>query len=87
MFGAPVAQADHVAHAVRAALGEFNARQREAGGPALCIGVGIDCGKMVAGSVGSPERMECTVIGNVVNERSLPRHGQQMEGCDSQADH
>jgi class 3 adenylate cyclase len=76
VFGAPVPQADHARRAVRAALGmrgalaEFNARQQEAGSPALRIGIGIDCGDMVAGSVGSPERMEYTVIGDVVNVAS-----------------
>jgi adenylate cyclase len=70
VFGAPVPQADHTRRAVRAALSEFNARQREAGEPTLRIGVGIDCGEMVAGSVGSPERMEYTVIGDVVNVAS-----------------
>lgn len=76
IFGAPVPQTDHVQRAVRAALGvraalsEFNLRQRGAGGPALRIGIGIDCGEMIAGSVGSPERMEYTVIGDVVNVAS-----------------
>jgi len=76
IFGAPVPQTDHVQRAVRAAQGmraallEFNARQREAGEPTLRIGMGIDCGEMVAGSVGSPERMEYTVIGDVVNVAS-----------------
>jgi class 3 adenylate cyclase len=76
IFGAPVPQSDHVQRAVRAALGiraalsEFNRRQREGGGPTLRIGIGIDCGEMVAGSVGSPERMEYTVIGDVVNVAS-----------------
>jgi len=76
IFGAPVPQTDHVQRAVRAALGMraalsgFNLRQRGVGGPALRIGIGIDCGEMVAGSVGSPERMEYTVIGDVVNVAS-----------------
>jgi adenylate cyclase len=76
IFGAPVPQTDHVQRAVRAALGmraalsEFNLRQRRVGGPALRIGIGIDCGEMIAGSVGSPERMEYTVIGDVVNVAS-----------------
>jgi adenylate cyclase len=55
---------------MRTALAEFNAQQHEAGEPTVRIGVGIDCGEMVAGSVGSPERMEYTVIGDVVNVAS-----------------
>ena len=73
VFGAPVPLSNHVQRAVRAALGmraalcEFNARQREKHGPTLRIGLGIHKGEMVAGSVGSPDRMEYTVIGDVVN--------------------
>jgi len=76
VFGAPVPQDNHArravraALAIRAALSEFNAQQLQAGGPALRIGIGIDCGEMVAGSVGCPERMEYTVIGDVVNVAS-----------------
>ncbi len=76
IFGAPVPQTDHAQRAVRtargirAALSEFNERQREAGEPTLRIGVGIHCGEMVAGSIGCPRHMEYTVIGDVVNVAS-----------------
>ena len=73
VFGAPVPAEDHVARAVRAAVGvraalaELNARARAEGRVELRIGIGIHTGEMVAGSVGSPDRMEYTVIGDVVN--------------------
>ncbi|UQA55711.1 adenylate/guanylate cyclase domain-containing protein [Polyangium aurulentum] len=73
VFGAPVPAEDHVARAVRAALGvraalaELNARELAEGRVELRIGIGIHTGEMVAGSVGSPDRMEYTVIGDVVN--------------------
>lgn len=73
VFGAPVPLSDHTRRAVRAALGmraalcEFNVQQHERHGPALRFGLGIHSGKMVAGSIGSPDRMEYTVIGDVVN--------------------
>jgi adenylate cyclase len=76
VFGAPVPQADHAERAVRAALGmrqalaAFNARESAEGRVPLRIGVGISCGEMVAGSVGTPNRMEYTVIGDVVNVAS-----------------
>ncbi len=76
VFGAPIMLADHTRCAVRAALGlraalaQFNAQQQASGGPLLEIGMGIDTGEVVAGSVGSPNRMEYSVIGDTVNTAS-----------------
>jgi len=73
VFGAPVPEEDHARHAARAALGvraalsSFNEREVSEGRTALRVGIGVHTGEMVAGSVGSPERMEYTVIGDVVN--------------------
>ena len=76
VFGVPVLQEDHIERAVRAslkmrsALAEFNDRQKTNGRHHLDIGIGIHSGEMVAGNVGSPQRMEYTVIGDVVNMAS-----------------
>lgn len=76
VFGAPVPRTDHAARAVRSALGmraalaAFNAREGAEGRPPLRIGIGVSSGEMVAGSVGTPDRMEYTVIGDVVNVAS-----------------
>ncbi|MFQ5354988.1 MAG: adenylate/guanylate cyclase domain-containing protein [Mariprofundaceae bacterium] len=76
VFGVHTAQDDHASRAVRAALkmraslASFNVDQKKQGHPVLKIGIGIHCGKMVAGSVGSQERMEFTVIGDTVNMAS-----------------
>jgi len=76
VFGVPTAQQNHIQHAVlaavhmREALHEFNQEQQKNGRPFITIGIGIHCGKMVAGSVGSQDRMEFTVIGDVVNTAS-----------------
>ncbi len=73
VFGAPVPAPDHAERAARAALGvraalaSFNEREVAEGRAAVRIGIGVHTGEMVAGSVGSPDRMEYTVIGDVVN--------------------
>ncbi|MEZ5383740.1 MAG: adenylate/guanylate cyclase domain-containing protein [Microthrixaceae bacterium] len=65
IFGAPLAQPDHAARALAAAahLPEALAAT-EAGHHA---GVGVATGEALAGYVGTPERYEFTVIGDVVN--------------------
>jgi adenylate cyclase len=73
IFGAPVAQADHEAHAVRAGLRlreltDMLGRRREAEGKApLAIGIGINSGPAVAGNMGSARRLNYTVLGASVN--------------------
>jgi class 3 adenylate cyclase len=74
VFGTPLnPAADHAARAVRAARGmlaalvAFNADQAQRGEPTLRIGIGLATGPVVAGNVGSEERLEYTVIGNTVN--------------------
>jgi adenylate cyclase len=71
MFGAPIAQADHArraidtAKAMQAALEDLNARQ-VAPRP-LQIRVALHSGLAIAGDIGSQQRLEYTVIGDVVN--------------------
>lgn len=73
VFGALQPLPNHAIHATRAALAvrdvlaSFNAQQRAFKEPELCIGMGISAGEMVAGTIGSPDRMEYTVIGDTVN--------------------
>ncbi len=63
---------DAVAAAIgmREALGRYNAELRERRLPELSFGVGIHCGTVVAGLVGSDELLEFTVMGDVVNVAS-----------------
>lgn len=72
VFNAPVKTPDHATCAVRAglemlaALAEFNAAQRRGQTP-LRMGIGIHTGPVVAGIIGSAERMEYRVVGDTVN--------------------
>jgi adenylate cyclase len=71
IFGTPLLQTDHAVHAVTAAtrmleeLRRFNAEEGQAS--PLQIGIGIASGPVVAGNVGSPERLDYTVLGDTVN--------------------
>jgi adenylate cyclase len=73
VFGSPEPDPAHHEHAVRAAL-EMQAvlawlnATRGARGARICqVGIGIHCGEVVQGFVGTVDRMEFTVIGDVVN--------------------
>ncbi len=76
VFGAPIGTGDDEFNAVRAALAmqgsnEALNREREAQGrPVIHLGIGIDTGEVSAGYIGSPQRMEYTVIGDRVNTAS-----------------
>lgn len=73
VFGAPIRHEDHSLRAVRTALamqagvaGLSQRRVREGKEP-ITVGVGVSAGEVVAGTVGTEERMEYTVIGASVN--------------------
>jgi adenylate cyclase len=73
VFGAPVTQEDHARRAVAAAtrmrieMATFNAIRAGRGDKPLAIGVGINSGVAVAGNMGSANRMNYTVVGDMVN--------------------
>ena len=73
VFGAPEADNDHAFHAISCALLmqkliEHENSQREAAGQhPVRFRVGINTGSMLAGNMGSHERMEYTVVGDTVN--------------------
>jgi adenylate cyclase len=73
VFGAPVAHAGHADQAVGAALEmqsrleAWNAGRRAHGMTELRHGIGIHSGTVVAGNIGSSERMSYTLVGDAVN--------------------
>jgi adenylate cyclase len=76
VFGAGSAATTHTDDAVAAGcsmlrrLELFNADLVSANEAPLGIGIGINTGRAIVGSIGSSERMEFTVIGNTVNVAS-----------------
>lgn len=75
VFGAPLEQSDHADRAMASAremlerrLPAFNDWMRERGvKDGFQIGIGLNSGPVMAGNIGSRERMEYTTIGDTVN--------------------
>ena len=72
-FGAPQAHGDDPERAVLAALemrdrlGELEDRWQELAKTSLRIGIALHTGQAVVGNIGSPRKMDYTVIGDTVN--------------------
>ena len=89
LYGAPVDQPDHADRALAASremmgprLERFNAWLRDEGlGEGLRMGIGLNTGKVMAGNVGSAQRLEYTAIGDTTNTAS------RLEGLTKGRDH
>jgi len=73
VFGAPVAQADHAALSVEAAIAmhaaqhELNARWQSEGKEPFGLGIGLSTGLVAAALLGSEDRLEYSLVGDTVN--------------------
>ena len=73
VFGAPLAQKDHATHAVAAACAMHRAQAavnddwRVQGLPEFGLGIGLSSGRVAAALLGSEERLEYSLVGDVVN--------------------
>ncbi len=52
------------------ALEDLNRESAVRGGPTLRMGVGVNTGELVLGTVGAQDRLQCTVVGDCVNMAS-----------------
>ena len=76
LFGAPFDTGADARLAIEASLemqtknAELNLNRIERGWPTFEIGIGVNTGEVIAGYVGSPDRMDFTVLGDHVNVAS-----------------
>jgi len=89
VFGLPLPREDDADRSVRAGismlqeLDRFNAARKERGMMAIDMGLGINTDEIVSGNIGSPKRMNYTVIGDGVNlaarlETACKQYGAKM---------
>ena len=73
VFGAPRPDPQHAYHAAACAVlmqhlaSELNRRREAAGEPPVYLRIGVNSGDMLAGVLGSQQRVEYTVVGDAVN--------------------
>lgn len=76
VFGAPISKGNDAARAVETAvqmqrlMAEINRDAHARHWPELQIGIGINTGLVTAGNIGSPRRLDYTVVGDAVNTAS-----------------
>jgi adenylate cyclase len=76
VFGAPISKGNDALNAVKAACDlqrlvlEMNRDAKSRKWPQLQVGIGINTGVVTAGNIGSPRRIDYTVIGDNVNTAS-----------------
>jgi class 3 adenylate cyclase len=81
VFGAPERYADHAARALAAAC-EMARLVREGVGGEFRIGVGVNSGRVVVGTIGGGGRRDFTVIGDPVNTAARVEAATRLTGDD-----
>jgi adenylate cyclase len=81
VFGAPERHADHAVRAVGAAR-EIARLVREGAAGSLQVGVGVNSGRVVVGTIGGGGRRDFTVIGDPVNTAARVEAATRMTGDD-----
>jgi adenylate cyclase len=81
VFGAPERHADHAARAVAAAR-DIAKLVREGLGGELRVGLGVNSGRVVAGTIGGGGRRDFTVIGAPVNTAARVEAATRLTGDD-----
>jgi class 3 adenylate cyclase len=81
VFGAPERLDNHADHAVAAAL-EIVGAVRDRYGDQLRVGIGVNAGPVVAGTIGGGGRLDFTVIGDPVNTAARVEAATRQTGDD-----
>lgn len=88
VWGVPEVKPEDAYNSVRACLemreymNKFNAEKKIEGKPQLGIGIGLHSGEVLAGNIGSEERLEYTIIGDTVNQASRIEGANKAAGSD-----
>jgi class 3 adenylate cyclase len=67
LFAVPARQATEAAIGMSRKLHAFNVNAGDKNLPAIKIGIGINTGPLVLGTMGANDRMQCSVLGDTVN--------------------